>query len=132
MFDWTVPAENTILTKIGDFIEIFCLTNIADTANNTILTEFFNCKYPGQERAKNIFYICVIFYQLAYHVCKFLPKIMPQKQGSPTGRRQVGGELEIFGQNILRLEFLKFWKILGSFFSLFAYTIVGTLFWIFY
>ena len=52
MFDWTVPAENTILTKIVDFIKIFCLTNIADTANNTILTEFINCKYPGQEPEK--------------------------------------------------------------------------------
>ena len=57
---------------------------------------------------RTFFYICVIVDQLAYQVCKFLPKIMPQKQGSPTGRKQVGGELEIFGQNILRLEFLKF------------------------
>ena len=53
MFDWTVPAINTILTKIVDFIKILCLSNTADIANNTILTEFFNCKYPGQERPRN-------------------------------------------------------------------------------
>ena len=54
MFDWTVPAENTILTKLMDFIKILCPSNIADYAKTLFQQNFSTVNIPAKGEVEKI------------------------------------------------------------------------------